>query len=159
MASGRKSETLPPPPTYLDKQVSLAPGVVFDSVPIGRHFGDVTKQPSNASYRAGERIEVEFRTANPRNNLRTEGTFLAIQRLADDGVAWIDVATDGNWETQFHWKRPSAISAESFATIIWQVPAGTPAGTYRIQHYNAHKDILGKITEFIGTTQTFKVVA
>ena len=158
MASGRKSETLPPPPTYLDKQISLAPGVVFDSVPIGKHFGDVTKQPSNASCKAGDRIEVEFRTANPRNNLRTEGTYLAIQRLANDGVAWIDVATDGNWETQFHWHRPSALSGVSFATIMWDIPEGTKPGTYRIQHYNAHKNVLGKITEFVGTTNTFQVV-
>ena len=32
MSAGRPSATLPPPPTYLDKQISLIPGVVFDSV-------------------------------------------------------------------------------------------------------------------------------
>jgi neutral ceramidase len=161
MAAGRPSDTLPVPPTYVDKQVSLAPGVIFDAVPIGAHFGDVTRQPqATGAYVAGrDRVEAEFRTANPRNNLRTEGTFLAAQRLADDGVSWVDVATDGHWETRFLWHRPSALSSESFATITWDVPAAASAGTYRIQHYNAHKNVLGKITEFVGTTQTFKVAA
>ena len=158
MAAGRQSMTLPRPPTYMDKQISLRPGVLFDSVALGKHFGDVTKQPE-ASYSPGATVEAEFRSANPRNNLRTEESFLAVQRLASDGITWQVVATDGHWDTQFHWKRPSAVSAESFATILWQVPAGTPAGTYRIQHYNAHKNVLGKITEFIGTTQSFKVMA
>ena len=42
-----------------------------------------------------------------RNNLRTEDTFLAVQMLGSDGVSWVDVATDGNWETKFEWNRPS----------------------------------------------------
>merc|ERR1719311_1038402 len=34
MAAGKESETLPPPDTYLDKQIELRPGVLFDSVGI-----------------------------------------------------------------------------------------------------------------------------
>ena len=49
--------------------------------------GAQARQPqATGAYVAGrDRVEAEFRTANPRNNLRTEGTFLAAQRLADDG--------------------------------------------------------------------------
>ena len=158
MANGVESTTLPRPPTYLDKQISLQPGVIYDSVEIGKHFGDVTVQPA-ASVATGKRVQVEFRSANPRNNLRTEGTFLAVQRLDNDGISWIDTATDGNWETRFEWNRPSELSGESFATIVWDVPPETQIGTYRIQHYNSHKSILGKITEFSGTSNTFKVVS
>ena len=45
----------------------------------------------------------------------------------------------------------------SLATILWDVPADAPAGTYRMRHTNAHKSVLGKVTEFSGTTNTFKV--
>ena len=92
-----------------------------------------------------------------RNNLRTEDTFLAVQMLGSDGVSWVDVATDGNWETKFEWNRPKEFEGESFATIVWEVPLDTTPSTYRIQHYNSHKSLLGKITEFTGTTNTFKV--
>ena len=139
---------------FLQKQITK--GVIYDSVGIGHHFGDVTVQPVTTA-KAGVRVEVEFRSSNPRNDLRTEGTFLAVQLLDSDGISWVDVATDGNWETKFEWSRPSKLSAESFATIVWDVPLDAVVGTYRIQHYNSHKSVLGKITEFSGTSNTFKV--
>ena len=100
-----------------------------------------------------------FSNEHVRNNLRTEDTFLAVQMLGSDGVSWVDVAIDGNWETKFEWNRPKEFHGESFATIVWAVPLDTTPGTYRIQHYNSHKSLLGKITEFTGTTNTFKVTA
>ena len=100
-----------------------------------------------------------FLNEHVRNNLRTEDTFLAVQMLGSDGVSWVDVAIDGNWETKFEWNRPKEFHGESFATIVWAVPLDTTPGTYRIQHYNSHKSLLGKITEFTGTTNTFKVTA
>jgi len=156
MAAGVESQTLPAPPTYLSKQISLAPGVIYDSVAHGKKFGDVTIQPPSTAV-VGDVVSVVFCSSNPRNNLRTEDTFLAVQMLSSDGLSWVDIATDGNWETKFEWNRPKEFEGESFATIVWELPLDTMPGTYRIQHYNSHKSLLGKITEFSGTSNTFKV--
>jgi len=105
----------------------------------------------------GSSVEVTFRSANPRNNLRTEGTFLAVQ-LKDAAGAWNDVATDGHWETKFKWARHSSVYATSYATIVWDVPAAAVPGSYRIVHYGAHKEIItGTISEFTGTSSAFTV--
>eukprot|EP00940_MAST-03C_sp_MAST-3C-sp2_P000466 g466.t1 len=156
MAAGRPSATLPIPPTYLDKQIELRPGVIFDSVGIGHHYGDVTQQPP-ASVKRGNTVSATFRSANPRNNLRIEDTFLTVERSNDDG-SWTIVATDGDWSTKFMWSRPSKVSSESYAKITWDIPEDMLPGTYRIRHFNAHKSVLGKISEFSGTTNSFSVV-
>jgi hypothetical protein len=43
------------------------------------------------------------------------------------------------------------------AQITWTVPAGTPAGTYRIVHHGDAKNLLGSVTPFTGTSRTFTV--
>lgn len=156
MAAGRPSDSLPPPDTYLDKQMSLRPGVIYDAVGIGHHFGDVTSQPPT-TVTQGDVVSVSFRSANPRNNLRTEDTFLTVESLGSNGT-WSVVAVDGDWSTKFIWSRPSSISSHSTATITWDT-ADANVGTYRIRHFNAHKNVLGHITEFEGTSNTFKVVS
>ena len=122
---------------------------------MGKHFGDVTKQPAK-NVKIGSVVSAIFRTANPRNNLRTEDTFLTVE--IQQGSDWKVVATDGDWSTKFKWSRPSKISSESNALIEWNTTDATP-GTYRIRHFNAHKSILGKITEFSGTSHSFSVAA
>ena len=65
MAAGVDSQTLPAPPTYLSKQISLEPGVIYDSVADGKHFGDVTVQPPLTAV-VGEVVSTVFCSANPR---------------------------------------------------------------------------------------------
>ena len=43
----------------------------------------------------------------------------------------VQVLTDDDISTKFHWTRPHALSSESRAEIMWTVPEGTPAGSYR----------------------------
>jgi len=88
----------------------------------------------------------------------TEDTFLTVERQGAGG-AWTVVAVDGNWETAFHWYRHSGISSESFADISWTVPAGTPAGTYRIGHKGYYKHFLGHTVPFSGYTNSFAVTS
>ena len=45
---------------------------------------------AKAEYAVGETVGAEFQSACPRNNLRTEDTFLAVERLSDSGA--------GTWE-------------------------------------------------------------
>ena len=68
-------------------QIEMQPGVLFDSVPLGTHFGDVTKQPASANYKRGQTVAVEFRSANPRSNLRHEGTFLTVELATNSSTA------------------------------------------------------------------------
>jgi len=62
----------------VDKAISLIASVPMDMVPSGKKFGDVLAQPK-ATYQKGEQVSVKFQGANPRNNLRLEGTFAAVQ--------------------------------------------------------------------------------
>ncbi|MCZ2523905.1 neutral/alkaline ceramidase [Streptomyces sp. HB2AG] len=140
------------PPRLGGRQFTVQPGVVLDAPPVGRKFGDVKTQPA-ASYGRGERAEAVFYTGHPRNDLRTEGTFLEVQRYA--GGAWRTVATDNDWSTVYRWKREYA--AVSTATVTWTVPEDTAPGTYRIVHHGDAKDLLGRVTAFTGTSRTFTV--
>jgi neutral ceramidase len=87
-------------------------------------------------------VKVSFRSANPRNNQRIEGTFLTVDRLEDDG-SWRTVYIDGDWCTRFIWKGGLGHFGISFAEIIWDVPSETPQGLYRICHFGTRKTLLG----------------
>lgn len=95
----------------------MQPGVILDTAPGGR-FGAV-KSDVNSSYRRGETVSVIFWSANPRNNMRIQDTFLTVEKLQSDGT-WKVIANDGNWETRYMWTREGI--SESLATITWTVP-------------------------------------
>ena len=88
-----------------DELLELITPARFDRVPLGSHFGDVTVD-ALPSYAPGEIASASFRSANPRNNQRLGGTFLAVQTLTSAGQ-WTNVAVDGDWETKFHWENAS----------------------------------------------------
>jgi neutral ceramidase len=135
------------------EQKVIGVGVVFDTTPIGRSFGDVAEQPA-AGYRRGETARAVFWTGHPKNNLRNESTFLEIQRR--EGGTWRTVATDNDWSTIYRWRRESV--ADSKAEITWTIPVGTPPGTYRIVHHGDWKNgWTGRITAFTGLSNAFTV--
>jgi neutral ceramidase len=146
----------PSPPNLLSRQISLRPGVVFDGAPYGKNFGDVLKEPDDV-YTLGSTVSVPFVAGHPRNDLRHEDSFLTIERL-DNGNTWTVIAIDSNVETKFIWKRTNSILGHSQATVVWDIPATTRTGTYRITHSGSHKTMLQQIKPYIGTTQSFKVV-
>ncbi|WP_158885782.1 neutral/alkaline ceramidase [Amycolatopsis anabasis] len=153
MRAGRPVERGPAPRDLTGKLINFQPGVVFDSAPLFKAFGDVLTE-AQGSYRRGERVSVEFVTGHPKNNLRRGQTFLEVQRLVDG--AWVRHADDGDWATKFHWTR--TFVAESKATITWDIPANTPVGKYRIVHHGDWKNGWnGAITAFRGTSRAFVV--
>ena len=159
MATNSKSKTLPSPEIDLKKMINLLGDWKYDTVEIGKKFGDVTKQPSKTEYKKGETVSVSFRSANPRNNLKTDETYLNIEILDEKSNNWIVVATDGDWSTKFHWQRNGKLSHSSTATITWDISAEDVAGTYRIKHFNTHKKIFsGTKLDFEGTSNVFTVV-
>jgi neutral ceramidase len=135
------------------KQAVVGPGVVFDTTPSGVSFGQVAEEPAG-SYARGTTARAVFWTGHPKNNLRTEGTFLEIQR--QEGTTWRTVADDDDWETVYHWTRHSV--ADSQAEITWDIPSDALPGTYRIVHHGDWKNgWTGRITAFTGTSRPFTV--
>ncbi|MBH5333627.1 neutral/alkaline ceramidase [Streptomyces pactum] len=141
-----------PAPDLSGRQLTLQPGVVLDAPPPLRSFGDVLAQPRE-TYRAGERAEAVFAGAHPGNDLHRGGSYLEVQ--CQDGDGWRTVADDGDWSTRFHWRRDGI--AASRVTVTWDIPAGVPAGHYRIRYHGDAKGVTGRITPFTGTTRAFAV--
>ncbi|RVW00614.1 neutral/alkaline ceramidase [Rhodococcus xishaensis] len=124
----------------------------FDAPPPGRNFGDVVVQPAG-NIGAGEQVAAEFVTGHPKNDLRRGGTFFEVQRR--DGDRWLRHADDGDWSTKYRWRRDGTNA--SIARITWDVPAGTPSGTYRIQHFGNWKNPVGAVFPLTGTSAEFTV--
>ncbi|ONI83068.1 alkaline ceramidase [Actinosynnema sp. ALI-1.44] len=143
--------TAPGTPPFTD--INLQTGVVFDDKNPAQSFGQVLTQPK-PSYQSGQTATAVFVTGHPKNNLRRNGTFLEVQRLVNG--TWTRHADDGDWSTRYEWKRVGIANSE--ATITWAIPAGTPAGAYRIVHNGDWKSgWTGAITSFSGTTTAFTV--
>ncbi|KAL5121413.1 hypothetical protein ACEQ8H_000484 [Pleosporales sp. CAS-2024a] len=151
--------TIPPgptPPDNRDKSISLITGVVYDGAGIGRSYGQVTTDVSS-TYAAGAIVQATFVGANPRNNLRLEGTFAAIEKQNDNGT-WTQVKNDEDWELVYQWKRLNGLLGTSDVTISWDTGLRQPAaGKYRIKYYGDSK-LAGKITAFEGTSGVFTLV-
>jgi neutral ceramidase len=96
--------------------------VVYDGV-VGKNFGDVITDV-NKSYAVGQTASAKFAGANPRNNLRLEGTFAAVEK--QNGSSWTRVRDDSDWNLVYRWKRTVNISGESEVTISWTIENGTP---------------------------------
>ncbi len=151
--------TVPPGPTPPDnraKSLSFITGVVYDGPGFGKHYGQVTTDVSS-TYTRGAIVSVTFVGANPRNNLRLEGTYTAVEQQNSDG-SWTQVRNDENWELVYQWKRTNEILGTSDVTITWDTGLTNPSpGTYRIHYYGDSKAIGGTITPFDGVSGVFKL--
>ncbi|PRY33241.1 neutral/alkaline ceramidase [Pseudosporangium ferrugineum] len=152
LRTGQPTPSAVQPPALPQNRISVRPGVVLDTPPLGKSFGSVVTQP-DASYARGATVRADFVTGHPNNNLRNEGTFLEVQR--QDGGAWTTVSTDAGWQTTYRWKREYL--GVSTAQIAWTVPAGAAPGSYRIVHHGDAKGLTGSIKPFSGATRTFTV--
>ncbi|GIJ49531.1 neutral ceramidase [Virgisporangium aliadipatigenens] len=153
LRAGQPTPSAVTPRDLSDDQVVVGLGVVFDTTPGGVSFGQVAEEPA-ASYPRGGTARAVFWSGHPKNNLRTEGTFLEIQR--QEGTTWHTVADDDDWETVYRWTRHSV--ADSKAEITWEIPLDIPTGVYRIVHHGDWKNgWTGRITAFTGTSRPFTV--
>lgn len=152
MHSGTDVPRGPAPRDMSAYQPYFGPQVPVDAPLAGTQFGDVLVQPA-ATAAAGTQVAVEFVTGHPKNNLHRGGTFFEVQR--QDGDRWTRYADDGDWSTKFRWRREG--SNASVARITWDVPDGTPAGRYRIQHFGDRLGADGSVTPFTGTSATFTI--
>lgn len=170
----------PQPPVQINSSLSFIQGVVFDRAGFYKSFGDVVKDvepPTKLVYRAGDLVSATFIAANPRNNLRLEGTFALVQRLCGNAIVddhaeeeddelkqrefgeaeWEPYLSDADWPLTFHWRRVNKITATSEADITWVIDEATPSGNYRFVYYGDAKQIGGKIEAFVGRSGIFEV--
>lgn len=166
MVAGESVPAGPKPRDLSDKQISLAPGVVYDLAPWGKHFGEVARQPAT-SYQRGEQAQAVFWSAHPKSTLAyelnkdkagnrsLEPYTMAIQH--NDGSGWKTVATDNDWNTTNQWQR--VLAAQSKAHLTWDIPQDAASGQYRFYHHGAYKKIFsGKLIPFEGYSQPFNVL-
>lgn len=153
------------PPINTDKSLSFIPSVVYDGHPIGKSYGDVITSAGNAKYTPGDKVSATFVGANPRNNLRSESTFAAVERQTDSGD-WETVRNDGDWNLLYHWKRTNTVLGYSEVTLEWEIEddyysSGSPrpvqAGVYRFHYYGDAKGVNGKVEAFEGIDEPFNV--
>ncbi|KAG1731837.1 Neutral/alkaline nonlysosomal ceramidase [Suillus paluster] len=109
----------------------------------------------SSAYHMGDTVAVRFVGANPRNNLRLEGTFFTIEQQVKG--EWVVVKTDSHPSTTYQWDRTSTVLGTSTVDVRWTIEDGTPAGTYKITYYGDAKSILGRISAFTGDSSTFTV--
>ncbi|KAI1758091.1 Neutral/alkaline nonlysosomal ceramidase [Xylaria castorea] len=147
----------PSPPDNRGNSLSFITGVVQDNPPLGKKFGAVTTQPSS-TYARGAVVEAVFVGANPRNNLRLEGTFAAIEQLGADGSTWTQVRDDTDWSLVYTWNRTNSALGYSDVTISWETGLDAEPGTFRIKYFGDSKALFtGSITAFTGTSNSFKL--
>jgi len=143
------------PAEQTSKAISLQTSVIVDNPPFRRHFGQVLIDVGSGPYRAGDTVTAQFVGANPRNNLRLEGTFLTVDRLISG--QWSTVRTDSHPSTIYNWSRTSKVLGTSIVNTSWTIEDGTSAGTYRFTYLGDSKSITGSISPFTGKSSNFAV--
>ena len=142
----------PTPQDVTGLTVDFTAKVVLDDKPLFKNFGDVITQP-NASYAKGDTVSAQFWGGHPNNSLRTQDTFLVIEKLVNG--SYVPVAWDWDPETTYRWER-NGISYSKI-TITWHTK-NAAAGTYRIRHKGNWKSgWTGRISAYEGVTNAFKV--
>jgi neutral ceramidase len=143
----------PSPPDNVNNSISLIAGVVYDNPAVGKSFGEVLSQPAS-SYAPGAVINATFQGADPRNNLRLEGTFAAVEMVV--GGVWTQVRSDADWSLVYTWYRDDELLGDSHVIISWESEADASPGTYRIKYYGDSKTpVFGTIVAFEGTSGNF----
>ncbi|KAF5190568.1 Neutral ceramidase [Thalictrum thalictroides] len=147
------------PPDLSSAQISLLGQPFGDSIPSERRFGDIKQDivfPKKGSFKKGGRVNASFWSANPRNDLLTEGSFAVVERL--QGERWVSSYDDDDFCTYFKWNFDNNTSYGS-ATIEWDIPIEEKSGVYRLRHYGSSKTtIISPIEYFTGTSSAFAVL-
>ena len=119
IATGAETTTGPPPQINPEQELNLIPPPKLDKCPWWHtviHKGSPTScfgnvLPGHDAKRTqhfGTQLQVKFRGANPRHNLRLGGTYMTLERVlsSDGGVDETEVVmTDSDYSTNFEYKR------------------------------------------------------
>ncbi|MGJ8668396.1 MAG: neutral/alkaline non-lysosomal ceramidase N-terminal domain-containing protein [Oceanococcus sp.] len=149
----------PTPPRTSPDLIQLVPVQGLDLAPLGAAFGDVVEDAAD-TYAPGDTARVVFQASSPNSDLKTESSFLFVEKLqADD--SWLSVAQDADPETSFVWHSESPepqLTASPFSTaeILWRIPRNTAAGTYRIR-FEGVSNLATVLQDYSGSSKAFVV--
>ena len=129
---------------------------MYDRTPFFKSFGDVLVD-APPSISQGNTLTVTFVGANPRNDLRLEDTYAAIEILTGSGQ-WMRVRDDSDWDLIFRWRRINSVLGTSEVDIVWEIGRDIDTGIYRARYWGASKGLGGGIEAFEGTSGEFSVV-
>ncbi|KAJ5359706.1 neutral/alkaline nonlysosomal ceramidase [Penicillium cataractarum] len=154
----------PKPPVTTNYSLSFIPAVVFDRPILGHSFGDVLSSSPNYFYSVGDYVSATFVGANPRNDLRLEKTYAAVE-MNNDGI-WEVVRTDADWNLTFEWNQTNVLLGTSQVSLTWQIEdsyylsgwdKALQSGIYRLHYYGESKDLFGTISSFEGVGPEFSL--
>lgn len=141
------------PPNNVNVSLSFITGVVYDGHPPFKPYGTIL-QDVKPVYHVGDAISARFVGANPRNNLRLEENYAALEKMSDEGV-WRKVRDDSDWSLIYHWEKTSEILGTSEVEIVWESERTLGGGLYRLRYFGDSKTIDGTITAFEGVSGEF----
>jgi neutral ceramidase len=153
IVSGAEPVSAAEPASSDSRLVKLPTAVLLDAAPPGLSLGRI-RRDALTLYTPGQRVVVSCWAGHPKNDLRTEGTFISVERRRGD--EWIEVARDCQPETRFIWRRwPLAFLPFSVATAEWHSPEDADLGTYRIRIFGEGKNLLGSVRPYAGASKEF----
>lgn len=153
------------PPTPGDLTPTLIrPAYIPSDLPGGGSFGTVvTDAPATAA--PGDTVRAEFQAGHPRNDLRTQASYVYAERERADG-SWQVVAEDRDPELIYVWKPAIAppvaidlpVTGASTAEAVWTIPKNTPPGRYRLRHEAASQAAgAAAATPYSGVSSVFTI--
>lgn len=142
----------------------IRPPYVPSDLPGTGAFGDVvTDAPATA--KPGDTVRAEFQAGHPRNDLRTQASYVYAEHQQADG-SWQVVASDRDPELIYVWIPSVAsplpvdppLTGPSTAEAVWTIPRNTPPGSYRLRHEGASQaSATAAATPYSGISSTFTI--
>lgn len=176
----------PLPPIHVNASLSFITPVIVDRPNFFKSFGDVLEDVEPAyevSADPSPVIAATFVGACPRNNLRLDKTFAAVEKHDEQSGLWTTVRDDADWSLVYKWERTSTVTGTSKVTVTWELKwelgtwgnaernAGESGelkerdvrieelrGRYRLKYYGDSKSLGGPITAFEGISGDFVLV-
>lgn len=137
--------------SYLAKSLSL--GVIMDQKPFGTNFGDVSEN-AKESYLIGQKVRVKFIGGHPNNDLRSNDSYLTVER--EQSGKFEKIYFDWDPTTILRFERVRLV--RSLITVEWQTTTDDALGTYRICHQGAAKGFFSSVKPYSGCSRAFKLV-
>lgn len=161
MAAGKKISSTPP--TDFSKKLGKGKKPSADHHPSGtKKFGQVMTD-ARPAYKAGEVVSVKFAGSNSLSNLKTQSTYMEVQRCNDASCSSpVVVYVDSDWETRILIKKAkkNLVLTTRTWTLQWFTTTNT-SGSYRIVYYGTayDKPLIGKskFNDFTGVSRVFTV--